>query len=38
VVGGSVLVVLLAVIVQLAFIGVRRAVVSQGLRGSSRTS
>jgi osmoprotectant transport system permease protein len=38
VVGGSVLVVLLAVIVQLAFIGMRRAFVSQGLRGSSRTS
>jgi osmoprotectant transport system permease protein len=38
VVGGSVLVVLLAVVVQLAFIGIRRAFVSQGLRGSSRTS
>ncbi|MCW2946124.1 MAG: transporter permease [Actinoallomurus sp.] len=38
VVGGSVLVVLLAVAVQLAFIGVRRACVSEGLRGSSRTS
>ncbi|GAA4499628.1 ABC transporter permease [Actinoallomurus oryzae] len=38
VVGGSVLVVLLAVIVQLAFVGIRRAVVSPGLRGSSRTS
>ncbi|MCO5991883.1 ABC transporter permease [Actinoallomurus rhizosphaericola] len=32
VVGGSVLVVLLAVIVQLAFVGIRRAVVSRGLR------
>ncbi|GLY84458.1 ABC transporter permease [Actinoallomurus iriomotensis] len=38
VVGGSVLVVLLAVIVQVAFIGIRRAFVSPGLRGSSRTS
>jgi osmoprotectant transport system permease protein len=38
VVGGSVLVVLLAVVVQLAFVGIRRAFVSQGLRGSSRTS
>jgi osmoprotectant transport system permease protein len=38
VVGGSVLVVLLAVVVQLGFIGIRRAFVSQGLRGSSRTS
>jgi osmoprotectant transport system permease protein len=38
VVGGSVLVVLLAVVVQLAFIGIRRTFVSQGLRGSSRTS
>ncbi|MGH3379655.1 MAG: ABC transporter permease [Actinoallomurus sp.] len=38
VVGGSVLVVLLAVAVQLLFIGIRRAFVSQGLRGSSRTS
>jgi osmoprotectant transport system permease protein len=38
VVGGSVLVVLLAVIVQLVFIGIRRAFVSRGLRGSSRTS
>jgi osmoprotectant transport system permease protein len=38
VVGGSLLVVLLAVIVQLAFIGIRRALVSQGLRGSSPTS
>jgi osmoprotectant transport system permease protein len=37
VVGGSVLVVLLAVVVQLAFVGLRRALVSQGLRGS-RTS
>jgi osmoprotectant transport system permease protein len=37
VVGGSVLVVLLAVIVQLGFVGVRRTFVSQGLRGS-RTS
>ncbi|MEV5706342.1 ABC transporter permease [Actinoallomurus sp. NPDC052274] len=32
VVGGSVLVVLLAVLVQLAFVGIRRAVVSRGLR------
>jgi osmoprotectant transport system permease protein len=32
VVGGSVLVVLLAVVVQLAFVGIRRAVVSRGLR------
>jgi osmoprotectant transport system permease protein len=38
VVGGSVLVVLLAVAVQLLFVGIRRAFVSQGLRGSSRTS
>jgi osmoprotectant transport system permease protein len=38
VVGGSVLVVLLAVIVQVAFVGIRRAFVSPGLRGSSRTS
>lgn len=38
VVGGSVLVVLLAVIVQVAFIGIRRAFVSPGLRGSSGTS
>jgi osmoprotectant transport system permease protein len=38
VVGGSVLVVLLAVAVQCAFIGIRRAFVSEGLRGSSRTS
>jgi osmoprotectant transport system permease protein len=38
VVGGSVLVVLLAVIVQLGFAGIRRVLVSQGLRGSSRTS
>jgi len=38
VVGGSVLVVLLAVAVQLLFIGIRRTFVSQGLRGSSRTS
>jgi osmoprotectant transport system permease protein len=38
VVGGSVLVVLLAVAVQLLFAGIRRALVSQGLRGSSRTS
>jgi hypothetical protein len=30
--------VLLAVVVQLGFIGIRRAFVSQGLRGSSRTS
>ncbi len=37
VVGGSVLVVLLAVVVQLAFVGLRRVLVSQGLRGS-RTS
>lgn len=37
VVGGSVLVVLLAVAVQLAFAGIRRAMVSPGLRGS-RTS
>jgi osmoprotectant transport system permease protein len=32
VVGGSVLVVLLAVVVQVAFVGIRRAVVSRGLR------
>lgn len=38
VVGGSVLVVLLAVAVQLLFVVIRRAFVSQGLRGSSRTS
>lgn len=38
VVGGSVLVVLLALAVQLAFTGVRRVVVSPGLRGSSGTS
>jgi osmoprotectant transport system permease protein len=38
VVGGSVLVVLLAVIVQLAFTGIRRLLLSPGLRGSSRTS
>jgi osmoprotectant transport system permease protein len=38
VVGGSVLVVLLAIAVQLLFIGIRRAFVSQGLRSSSRTS
>ncbi len=38
VVGGSILVVLLAVIVQLSFIGIRRTIVSPGLRGSSRTS
>jgi osmoprotectant transport system permease protein len=38
VVGGSVLVVLLAVAVQLAFVGIRRAVLSPGLRGSSRIS
>jgi osmoprotectant transport system permease protein len=37
VVGGAVLVVLLALTVQLAFAGVRRALVSKGLRGS-RTS
>jgi osmoprotectant transport system permease protein len=38
VIGGSVLVVLLAVAVQLLFVLIRRAFVSQGLRGSSRTS
>ena len=38
VVGGSVLVVLLAIVVQLLFVSIRRAFVSQGLRGSSRTS
>jgi osmoprotectant transport system permease protein len=38
VVGGSVLIVLLAIAVQVAFVGVRRALVSPGLRGSSRTS
>jgi osmoprotectant transport system permease protein len=38
VVGGSVLVVLLAVLVQIAFGGIRRTVISQGLRGSSRPS
>ena len=38
VVGGSVLVVVLAVLVQLLFIVIRRAFVSEGLRGSSRTS
>lgn len=38
VVGGSVLVVILAVLVQLLFIVIRRAFVSEGLRGSSRTS
>lgn len=38
VVGGSILVVLLAVAVQLLFVLIRRAFVSQGLRGSSRTS
>ena len=38
VVGGSVLVVLLALAVQLAFTGVRRAIVSPGLRGPSGTS
>lgn len=38
VVGGSVLVVLLAVVVQLVFVGIRRAVLSPGLRGPSRTS
>ncbi len=37
VVGGSVLVVLLAVLVQLTFVGLRRTLVSRGLRGS-RTS
>jgi osmoprotectant transport system permease protein len=36
VVGGSVLVVVLAVLVQLAFTGIRRTFVSQGLRGTSR--
>lgn len=38
VVGGSILVVLLALAVQLAFTGVRRAIVSAGLRGPSGTS
>lgn len=38
VVGGSVLVVLLALVVQLAFTGLRRVLVSQGLRGSSDAS
>jgi osmoprotectant transport system permease protein len=36
VVGGSVLVVVLAILVQLAFVGIRRTAVSQGLRGTSR--
>lgn len=38
VVGGSVLVVMLAILVQLLFVLIRRAFVSDGLRGSSRTS
>ncbi|MFL6056794.1 MAG: ABC transporter permease [Actinoallomurus sp.] len=38
VIGGSVLVVLLAFLVQLAFAGIRRTFVSQGLCGSSRSS
>lgn len=38
VVGGSVLIVLLALAVQLLFVGIRGVFVSRGLRGSSRTS
>lgn len=38
VVGGSVLAVALALLVQLAFVGLRRALISPGLRGSSGTS
>jgi osmoprotectant transport system permease protein len=38
VVGGTVLVVLLALVVQLVFAGLRRLVVSPGLLGSARSS
>jgi osmoprotectant transport system permease protein len=38
VIGGSVIVVLLAIIVMLVFAGIRRFFISPGLRGSARTS